>query len=151
MIEIYSDGSCDNVGRKNGSWGFVVVKNNSLIQEQSEYALKTTNNRMEYIAAIKAFSWLYRNGFKDSQITLYSDSLILVRALNSDLDKRSASKWAKTKNPDLVERLRKMKQHFPLAKYNWIKGHSGIYWNEYVDKICRETMMKGSENEAHQY
>ena len=72
MINIYTDGACQgNPGP--GGWAAIVEQDGGSM-ELSGREVKTTNNRMEVLAAIKGLE-----GTPDgSSVTLHSDSRYLV-------------------------------------------------------------------------
>jgi hypothetical protein len=39
---------------------------------------------------------------------------------------------------DLDAQLHRLKQHHFVIEWQWVKGHSGDYWNERVDKLANE-------------
>ena len=56
-IEIYTEGHCSgNPGP--GGWGFVAIQGGRVVEEASETAADTTNNRMEMLAVIRTVEWL---------------------------------------------------------------------------------------------
>ncbi|MCH8903991.1 MAG: ribonuclease HI, partial [Bacteroidetes bacterium] len=75
-VTIYTDGSSlGNPGP--GGYG-VVLKTGELRKELSEGYRKTTNNRMELLAAIAGLEALKEEGTK---VTIYSDSKYVVDAV----------------------------------------------------------------------
>ena len=72
MINIYTDGSCQgNPGR--GGWAAIVVEEDRrrVLSGQED---KTTNNRMELLAAIRGLDAVP----KDASVTVHSDSQYLI-------------------------------------------------------------------------
>jgi len=139
MYEIYTDGGCDNIRTKAGSWCYVVVKEKMYIRESSGLELNTTNNRVEYLAVINAMNYLIKNNITEAVIN--TDSQLLVNTYNSWMLKwYKNGTWKKTggaiKNIDLVKELYSVKTNNPGFKLCWVKGHSGIEWNEYCDEVC---------------
>jgi len=39
-------------------------------------------------------------------------------------------------NLDLVNDINKSRLKFRYLRAHWVKGHSGLYWNDYVDEMC---------------
>ena len=134
-VDIYTDGACiGNPGP--GGYGAVLLYGNERKELSGGYR-KTTNNRMEILAAIVGLEALKEK----CQVTLYSDSQYLVNAV----EKGWAWKWrangwkrgkdAKALNPDLWDKL------LPLCEYHdvefrWVRGHAGNRENECCDQLA---------------
>ena len=77
-IDIYTDGACSgNPG--SGGYGVVLLYNGARKELSAGYR-KTTNNRMEVLAAVEAIKAIKTN--KRYSIRLHSDSRLLVNAFN---------------------------------------------------------------------
>jgi ribonuclease HI len=135
QVEIYTDGACSgNPGP--GGYG-VVLKYGDKIKELSAAYRKTTNNRMEILAAIIGLEALRR----PCTVTLYSDSQYLVNAMTKGWVKRwKANNWMRNKqeaakNIDLWERmLPLLEQH--RVDWVWVKGHADNYYNNRCDFLA---------------
>ena len=139
-VEIYSDGSSrGNPGP--GGYGTVILYRSPsgkvYRREYSEGFRKTTNNRMEILAAIVGLEQLTR----PCQVDLFSDSQYLVHAFSQHWIegwikmgwKMAANK--PVKNQDLWKRLLKaMDPH--QVEYHWVKGHAGHPENERCDRLA---------------
>lgn len=141
IFEIYTDGS--HKGRW-GSWAFVMLQDGQVIKEVSGRQLKTGSTRMEFQAAIEALKILP----PDSKVKLFSDSRILVEAVTSKTDTWMKQGWlTKNKNPipnlDLILILQKLNLAHQI-KWHWIKGHSGVKYNERCDQLCTEARLNTS-------
>ncbi len=94
---------------------------------------------MEMLAAIVGLEALKRT----SQVTVYSDSSYLVRAMEQGwATKWQANGWKRNKremalNPDLWERLLALCQDHDV-EFKWVKGHSGNVENERCDRLATE-------------
>lgn len=98
---------------------------------------KTTNNRMELMAAIAGLEALTRS----CQVELYSDSKYLTDAFNQHwIENWVKNNWKRgksgpVKNIDLWKRLlNAMKIH--QVTFHWVKGHAGHPQNERCDKLA---------------
>lgn len=131
MIEIYTDGSSrGNPGP--GGYG-VILKKNKHYKELSEGFRKTTNNRMELLAAIVGLESIKS---EKQDVTVYSDSKYVVDSIN----KKWVFGWQKKgfkdkKNPDLWQRFLKIYPKHNL-KFVWVKGHAGHTENERCDVLA---------------
>lgn len=98
---------------------------------------KTTNNRMELMAAIAGLEALNR----PCQVELYSDSKYLTDAFNQNwIDNWIANGWKRgksgpVKNIDLWKRLLNAKASHQVI-FIWVKGHAGHPQNERCDKLA---------------
>lgn len=131
MIEIYTDGaSSGNPGP--GGYG-VILRSGKHYKELSEGFRKTTNNRMELLAVIKALEVLKSPG---QTVVIYSDSKYVIDAI----DKKWVYGWLQKgfkdkKNKDLWLRyLDISKQH--NIKFIWVRGHAGHKENERCDELA---------------
>lgn len=140
-VTIYTDGSAR--GNPNGPGGYGAVlhyvdsKGTLHERELSQGYAKTTNNRMELMAAIAGLEALVR----PCQVTLYSDSQYLVKAFNEHwIDGWQKKNWKRgkndpVKNVDLWKRLlTAMEPH--EVKLVWVKGHNGHEMNERCDQLA---------------
>ncbi len=132
-ITIYTDGACiGNPGP--GGYGAVLLYNDHRKELSGGYR-KTTNNRMEIMAAIVALRALKT----PCTVTLYSDSQYLVNAMMKGWAKKwRAFGWMRNKdkdpavNPDLwAEMLELCEKH--EVEFKWVRGHSGNMENERCD------------------
>ena len=140
-VIIYTDGSARGNPDGPGGYGAVVqyTDRNGKLHEW-EYTAgyeKTTNNRMELLAAIVGLEALT----KPCEVDLYSDSQYLVKAFSEHwIDNWMRKGWKtsgrdEVKNRALWERLLEaMKQHD--VSFHWVKGHAGHPENERCDKLA---------------
>ena len=134
---IYTDGSClNNPGP--GGYGVVLLYGDHR-RELAGGFRKTTNNRMELMAAILGLEALK----KKCRVTLYSDSQYVVNGLERGWAKRwRANGWKRNKrekaiNADLWERLLDLAENHEI-EFKWIRGHAGIPENERCDELALE-------------
>jgi ribonuclease HI len=131
MIEIFTDGaSSGNPGP--GGYG-VILRSGNHYKELSEGFRKTTNNRMELLAVIKALEALKS---PNQTVIIYSDSKYVIDAI----DKKWVYGWLQKgfkdkKNKDLWLRyLDIAKKH--NIKFIWVRGHAGHKENERCDELA---------------
>ncbi|MBM2827002.1 MAG: rnhA [Dehalococcoidia bacterium] len=140
-VEIYTDGSClGNPGP--GGYGAVIIYNDHR-EELAGGFRRTTNNRMEIMAAIKGLESL-----KDRcRVTLHSDSQYLVNAMSLGWAKRWKSLgWMRNKkdpalNPDLWDRLLALAERHEV-QFKWVRGHAGNRENERCDELAVQAALK---------
>ncbi len=134
-VTLYTDGACSkNPGP--GGYG-VVLLYDSHRKELSKGFRKTTNNRMEILAAIAGLEALK----EPCRVTLYSDSQYLVNAVEKGWVRRwQANGWMRNKteravNPDLWERLLALCS-IHQVQFKWLRGHAGHEENERCDELA---------------
>ena len=140
-VTIYTDGSARGNPDGPGGYGTILsyIDGNGTehLREYSQGYKKTTNNRMELLAAIVGLEALIR----PCEVTLYSDSQYLVKAFNDNwLEGWIKKGWKRgknepVKNVDLWKRLLKaMEPH--TVEFIWVKGHAGHPQNERCDELA---------------
>ena len=143
-VEIYTDGACTgNPGR--GGFGAVLIYNGNEKQISRGYR-KTTNNRMELMAAVESLKLLK----EPCKVTLYSDSKYLTDAINQKwLFTWQKNGWKKSDkksvlNTDLWNELLNLIQVHNVT-FIWVKGHAGNKYNEICDTLAVEAYSSRAE------
>lgn len=134
-VTIYTDGACSgNPGV--GGYGTILIYGEHQ-KELSAGFRRTTNNRMEMMAAIVGLQALKQ----PCQVSLYSDSKYLVDAMKQGWAKRwKANGWRRNKkemakNPDLWNLLLELCDRHQV-EFFWVKGHAGHPENERCDRLA---------------
>lgn len=140
-VKIYTDGSARGNPDGPGGYGTILVYVDSKgMEHKREYSKgykKTTNNRMELMAAIVGLEAL----IKPCEVELYSDSQYLVKAFNERwIDGWIKKGWKRgknepVKNVDLWKRMLKAKEPHQVT-FIWVKGHDGHEQNERCDYLA---------------
>jgi ribonuclease HI len=138
-VTIYTDGGCVyNPGP--GGYG-VVLQHGDRRKELSKGFRRTTNNRMEIMAALAGLEALKR----PCSVVIWSDSQYLVNAVEQGWAKRwQAHSWWRNRderalNPDLWERLLGLCE-IHRVRFRWLRGHAGHKENERCDQLAREAI-----------
>ena len=136
IVELYTDGACKgNPGR--GGWGVYAKINN----EEKEFFgghERTTNNRMELTAVIKAIKF-----FKNSKfLRIYTDSKYVQNGINDWIENWKLNGWRTSSkkpvaNQDLWMELDQIKNS-KIIEWRWVKGHSGNPGNEKADFLANK-------------
>jgi ribonuclease HI len=139
--DIYTDGAARGNPDGPGGYGtileFVDSKGELHTREFSCGYVKTTNNRMELMAAIVGLEALT----KPCKVNLYSDSKYLTDAFNQNwIEGWIAKGWKRGKNEpvkniDLWKRLLEAKKMHEVT-FIWVKGHDGHPQNERCDALA---------------
>ena len=141
QVTIYTDGAARGNPEGPGGYGTVLqyTDRNGKLHEREISAgyKKTTNNRMELMAAIVGLEALN----KPCKVELYSDSKYLTDAFNQNwISGWLRRGWKKAdkkpvKNVDLWTRLLKAMEGHDVT-YIWVKGHDGHPENERCDRLA---------------
>ena len=121
MIDIYTDGSAlDNPGP--GGWAAIVIDG----PDESRLTggePRTTNNRMEIMAAIKGLEAIPAG----ESVRIHSDSQYVVNTMTRN--------WKRRANTDLWAMLdAEVARHD--VDWRWVRGHSGNPYNEQADRLA---------------
>ena len=156
FVRIYTDGSARGNPDGPGGYGTVLsyIDGNGIEhkKELSAGYKKTTNNRMELMAAIVGLEALNR----PCSVELYSDSQYLIKAFNEHWIEGWIKKgWKRgknepVKNMDLWKRLLKAKEPHQVT-FIWVKGHADNVENERCDFLAREAIKNGGLLEDENY
>mgnify|MGYP000178303729 CR=1 FL=1 len=142
-VDIWTDGAAHpNNGSGFGGWG-VVIKTADSESELSGSEAKTTNNRMEMMAAIKALESLS----KPSVVNLRSDSKYVIDAFNKKWLVGWQKKGWKTSTGTAVKNQDLWLQLLALAKvhkitWTWVRGHAGDEDNDRCDRLAVDARVK---------
>jgi len=140
-VELYADGACKgNPGP--GGWA-CVLRHKKAQRRLSGFDPQTTNNRMELLAVISGLHILERS----CSVHVISDSQYVCKAFTEGWLKRWQSKgWSSQsgdpiKNKDLwILMFNLQKKH--ILTFEWVRGHSGHYWNELCDSLANEAILR---------
>ena len=142
-IDIHTDGSClGNPGP--GGYGVVLLCGPHRKELHGGFA-RTTNNRMEILAAIKGLEALKT----PCKVRLHSDSQYLVKAMTQGWASRwQANGWKRNRhdkavNPDLWGRLLTLCETHEV-QFVWVKGHAGHRENERCDVLAGQALHKSN-------
>ena len=135
QVTIYTDGACKgNPGP--GGYGVILIAGNHRKELSGGYR-RTTNNRMELLAAIVGLRTLK----SPCTVTLHTDSKYVADALEKGWARKwRANGWMRTKtdralNPDLWEELLALCERHRV-RVVWVRGHAGHEENERCDELA---------------
>lgn len=120
---MWTDGAC----RRNpgpGGWAAIVVPGEGDPLELSGGDRATTNNRMEYTAALEGLRSLPAG----SSVCIVTDSLLMLNSMTTWIAgwKRKGWKTASgdpVKNQDLVRALEEEIARHAIVRWHWVRGH----------------------------
>jgi ribonuclease HI len=121
-VVVWTDGACSgNPGP--GGWAAIVVSADGTV-ELSGGAPHTTNNRMEYMAALEGLRSLPAG----SRVCVVTDSQLMLNSMTTWIAgwKRKGWKTAggqPVKNQDLVRALDAEIARHDAVRWHWVRGH----------------------------
>ena len=141
LVKIYTDGAARGNPDGPGGYGTILqyVDPHGELHEReySQGYIRTTNNRMELMAAIVGLEALNR----PCEVRLYSDSKYLTDAFNQKwIEGWIRRGWKRgknepVKNMDLWKRLLAAAEPHSI-QFIWVKGHDGHPENERCDRLA---------------
>jgi ribonuclease HI len=140
VVEIFTDGACSgNPGP--GGWA-ALLRYKGVEKQLSGGEPRTTNNRMEMIAAIKALEALT----KPSKVRITTDSQYLMRGITEWIHNWKKRGWINSqkqpvKNAELWKWLDSVASRHTV-EWHWVRGHNNHVENELVDTLARKAMTK---------
>jgi ribonuclease HI len=142
-VTIFTDGACSgNPGP--GGYGAILLYGGHR-KELKGGESRTTNNRMELMAAISALEALKR----PCEVELHTDSQYLRLGITQWLAGWKRNGWRTAekkpvKNAELWLRLEEAAQRHHVD-WRWVKGHAGHDENERADELAREGLREARE------
>jgi ribonuclease HI len=134
-VTVYTDGSCDTTSG-DGGWAYL-LEHRGAQKRSSGYEPRTTNNRMELTAAVRALEALK----EPCDVTIVTDSQYLKKAFTDGwLERWQKNGWRTAsrqpvKNRDLWEELIALERVHHVT-WSWTRGHDGHPENEEVDRMA---------------
>jgi ribonuclease HI len=139
QVEIFTDGACrGNPGP--GGWG-ALLRYNGNEKELYGAEARTTNNRMELLAAIKALEELKR----PCKVTITTDSNYVRKGITEWLQGWKQRGWKTAakdpvRNVELWQRLEQAVNRHERVDWKWVRGHSGHVENERADRLANRAI-----------
>jgi ribonuclease HI len=133
---VWTDGACSgNPGP--GGWAAIVVAGAAEPVELSGGAPHTTNNRMEYTAALEGL----RSLPSGSRVCVVTDSLLMLKSMTLWIGGWKRRGWrtaggAPVKNQDLLLALEAEIARHAEVRWHWVKGHAETALNDRADRLA---------------
>ena len=140
-FKIYSDGSCAVHSSKQGRWAYVMIdEQENIIHEEGQTVQDTTNGEMELHGLYNSLLYASEN-VKNSSVIIYCDSSYVVNGYNEWCNGWKNKGWKKANNTpvkysDVWKKIDKIRSS--NIEVEWVRGHNGNKWNEYVDSLTRK-------------
>ncbi|WP_075292020.1 ribonuclease H family protein [Pararhizobium arenae] len=144
-LTTYTDGSFDPVARR-GGWGFVVYRSGILVAEDRGRTRGGDSSAAELTAVAMALTWIAANT-KDQVVTLFSDSIYIVRGCNEWRHGWRSNSWRRRKpglrgrsrsipNASIWQEIDTLLQMLPRLTIEWCKGHQDNVGNIRADALA---------------
>lgn len=141
--QLYTDGATSKNGTEGavGGWAYILLKDGLQIGAAAKKVSPATNNICELLAIINGCQAVFPLLKSIDSIEVYSDSAYCINCVNEKWYKKWLQNDWKTSAKEPVknaELWNKLVPFFDDPRFKWIKvkGHSGNYWNEMVDKLA---------------
>jgi len=121
---LWTDGASSPNGF--GGWGCIAVEEGREAWRISGSSSSTTNNRMELTAIMQGVAKALL--LNSDNVIVCTDSQYAILMLETSHAKMKA-------NDDIILQTRSLLRRIPF-KFEWVKGHSGVTWNELADKLA---------------
>jgi len=152
-LEIYTDGSCRQMGSKMtfGGWSFIALRGGERIYEVARSEYGTTNQRMELLAIRNALEFAQKNRHPNENVIIYSDSAYAINCYTQGwYHEWQRNGWINSKG-DSVANYDLWIQIIPYFDNFWyhfskVKGHGDVYWNNECDRLARIASQNLMEN-----
>ena len=145
MLDIFCDGLCEPVNPGGtATWGFVVKRDGVIIKQDCGIlgsGAGMTNNVAEYSAAVNAIKWLKEHHLMAEDVTLLSDSPLLIYQLQGRYAVRSE------RLRPLYNQLIKDLKAFKKVSFRWIPREQ----NEEADSLSRQAYWHGQDDKCGLY
>jgi len=137
LITVYTDGAC-NPNPGPGGWA-AILRSGAQEKVLSGGEVRSTNNRMELTAALKALQAI-KNA---SRVEIVTDSEYLQRGVTEWLPGWKKRNWQRKggtlANVDLWQILdAAMTRH--TVTWKWVRGHTGHAFNQRADQLARQAI-----------
>lgn len=156
-VKVYTDGACSGNPGPGGYGGIICYEEET--NKVYGYEENTTNNRMELKAVIesmkKILEMIFQENKKIDKLEIISDSAYVVNAINLNwLNVWNNNGFVNSsgediKNSDLWKQLNEYLDTCNFIKlevlFTKVKGHNGNFFNEQVDKLAKQQIIKNKK------
>jgi ribonuclease HI len=147
FVHVYTDGSCENNGKKHAIAGLgVYFGDNHPLNASEPVKGRATNNIGEIQAAIKAIQDAQKHDIK--RLNIFTDSQFLINSVCKWMTAWKAKGWKLTTGKPVVNQVdfKKLDQLIEsgniLIKWSYIAAHRGHAGNEEADRLAKEGAQK---------
>lgn len=145
QVKIYTDGACSGNGSKDAvaGWAFVVTEGTQSLAHGLGRIKNGTNNIGEMTAIIEALKYVLEHENDFINVELYSDSSYCINGILTWRHSWKQHNWTRKgkelKNAELWKEIDDLLNIIDCPiEFHHIAGHSGHFWNEYVDRMAKD-------------
>lgn len=146
-VHVYTDGSCENNGKKGAIAGLgVYFGEDHILNAADPVRGRPTNNSGEIQAAIKAIKVAQIAGIK--RLNIFTDSQFVINSVCKWMSGWKAKDWKLSSGKPVVNQVdfKKLDQLIEsgnmLIKWSYIAAHRGHAGNEEADRLAKEGAQK---------
>lgn len=150
FVHVYTDGSCENNGKKHAIAGLgVYFGDNHPLNASEPVKGRATNNVGEIQAAIKAIHDAQKHGVK--RLNIFTDSQFLINSVCKWMAAWKAKNWKLSSGKPVANEVdfKKLDQLIEsgnvLIKWSYIAAHRGHAGNEEADRLAKEGAQKNKK------
>lgn len=144
-VSVYTDGACLRNPGGPGGYAAVALLTDGRALQTGGSEPQTTNNRMELRAAIEGMSLLSPH----ESVVVLSDSQYVVKGFTrlAGWKRRGwrTQSGGPVKNRDLWEAVEREAARHASVAFEWVRGHAGNRWNEYVDEMAHRLALEEAD------
>lgn len=150
FVHVYTDGSCENNGKKHAIAGLgVYFGDNHPLNSSEPVKGRATNNIGEIQAAIKAIQDAQKYGVR--RLNIFTDSQFLINSVCKWMSAWKAKGWKLSSGKPVVNQVdfKKLDELIEssnlLIKWSYIAAHRGHAGNEEADRLAKEGAQKNKK------
>lgn len=150
-VHVYTDGSCENNGKKQAVAGLgVYFGDNHPLNASEPVRGRATNNIGEIQAAIRAIQDAQKHGIK--RLNIFTDSQFLINSVCKWMTSWKAKGWKLSTGKSVVNQVdfKKLDELIEsgnvLIKWSYVAAHRGHAGNEEADRLAKEGAQKNKQN-----
>ncbi len=138
MVVIYTDGGCHgNPGP--GGWAYLILREGTIVSAAGSEP-KTTNNRMELLAVIRALEAVAESAER-GPLCIRTDSQYVQKGISQWIRQWERNGWLTiskkpVKNQEFWMRLKALSDQFTV-QWDWVAGHSTDKLNQVCDTLVQ--------------
>lgn len=147
FVHVYTDGSCENNGKKHAIAGLgVYFGDNHPLNSSEPVKGRATNNVGEIQAAIKAISDAQKHDVK--RLNIFTDSQFLINSVCKWMPAWKQKGWKLATGKPVVNQVdfKKLDELIEsgniLIKWSYVEAHRGHTGNEEADRLAKEGAQK---------
>ena len=145
-ITVYTDGSCENNGFQDAKSGAGIwVEDAHPLNRAIRVPGPIQSNQIGELAAVLVTAQIAP---KTADLTIITDSMYVIRAMNHSLKPWEDSGWVNTPNAEWLKATAfHLRQRSAPTHFKWVKGHNGTRGNEEADKLANTGVNKQTPDE----